>query len=131
MKKIQYIAYQGDEFAIEWYFDDRGNSQVVEYFDSLTTERKKKVLHLFKLMGDIGKIHNEEKFRYEGDQLYAFKPTPDRFLCFFFDGAKVIVVSAYEKKMAKMPIREKSRALKAKKDYEERAKKGKYYDEKT
>jgi len=127
----QYIAYEGDEFTIEWYFDDRGNSYALEYFDSLPTERKKKVLHLFKLMGDVGKIYNEEKFRYEGDQLYAFKPAPDRFLCFFFDGAKIIVVSAYEKKMAKMPVREKDRALKAKKDYEERSKKGKYYDEKT
>jgi hypothetical protein len=124
----QYVAYQGDEFTIEWYFDDRGCSYALEYFDALTIERKKKLIHLFKLMGDMGKIHNEEKFRYEGDQVYAFKPSQDRFLCFFFDGAKIIVVSAYEKKMPKMPVREKSRALKAKKDYEEKAQKGKYYE---
>ena len=91
----KHIAYEGSEFTIEWYFDDRGNSEALEYFKSLDIDRKKKALYLFKLLGDMGKIHNQEKFRYEGDQLYAFKPAPDRFLCFFFDGSKVIVVSGY------------------------------------
>lgn len=124
----KFIAYEGDKFTIEWYFDDRGKSRGLEYFNELTDERKRKMIHLFWLVGDFGGIQNEEKFRYEGDKIYAFKAALDRFLCFFFDGAKVIIVSAYEKKMTKMPVREKTRAMRAKKDYEERIKKGQYYD---
>lgn len=50
------------------------------------------------------------------------------FLCFFFDGAKVIITNAYEKKSAKMPQREKLKALNAKKDYIKRCKQEEYYE---
>lgn len=83
---------------------------------------------MFFLLGDIGKIFNEEKFRNEGDQIYAIKASADRFLCFFFDGSKLIITNAYEKKTAKMPQKEKQRALKAKADYTKRFKDGNYYD---
>ena len=126
MKKI-FLAYKGDEFVIEWYFDSRGKSDVFEYYKELPFERQKKVVHLFYLLGDVGKIFNEEKFRHDGDQIYAIKVSSDRFLCFFFDGSKVIVTNAYEKKMAKMPQREKQKALKFKEDYIKRCKKGVYY----
>ncbi len=127
MKK-EYIAYEGDELTIEWYFNNRGKSSALEYFQDISFDRKKKALHLFKLLGDRSKIFNKEKFRSEGDQIYAIKPSSDRFLCFFFDGAKVIVTNAYEKKSAKMPAKEKQKALKAKENYKERCKAGDYYD---
>jgi|AMWB02.1.fsa_nt_gi phage-related protein len=122
------IAYRGKKFTLEWYFDDKEKSEVLEYFENLTRDRQKKLIHLFLLLGDSGKIFNKEKFRSEGDQLYAFKTSDDRFLCFFFDGAKVIITNAYEKKSKKMPPREKQRALKAKSDYIKRCKDGDYYD---
>ena len=31
----QYIAFEGTEFLIEWYFDIKGNSDVLDYFESL------------------------------------------------------------------------------------------------
>ncbi|HBR70835.1 TPA: hypothetical protein DIC20_02565 [Candidatus Dependentiae bacterium] len=49
-------------------------------------------------------------------------------LCFFFDGAKIIIVHAYEKKSQKMPPGEKQKALKAKTDYIKRNNGGTYYD---
>jgi len=76
----------------------------------------------------MGKIVNKEKFRYEGDRIYAFKISPDRFLCFFFEGAKIIITNAYTKKTTKMPQKEKQRALKAKEDYIKRYGGGKYYE---
>lgn len=79
-------------------------------------------------MGDIGRIHNIQKFRHEGDKIYAFKPLPDRFLCFFFAGAKIIITNAFEKKQDKLPPREKERALKYKEDYTDRVKGGTYYE---
>jgi len=123
----QFIAYQGEQFTLEWYFDARGKSKSFEYFQELSFEQQKKVLYLFKLIGDTGKIFNEEKFRYEGNQIFAIKPSSDRFLCFFFEGAKIIITNAYEKKSQKMPPLEKEKALKAKLDYIERYNKGVYY----
>lgn len=127
MKK-QIIAYEGREYLIEWYFSDKGKSEAFAYFESLPGDRQKKFAHLLMLLGDSGKIFNQEKFRHEGDQIYVFKPSPDRFFCFFFDGAKVIVTNAYEKKSAKMPPKEKEKALRSKEDYAKRVKKGTYYD---
>ena len=75
-----------------------------------------------------GKILNREKFNYEEDSIFAFKPSPNRFLCFFVEGSKIIITNAYKKQSQKMPPREKTRALKAKDDYIKRCKKGNYYD---
>ena len=130
MKK-NYIAYKGTKFEIEWYFDDRGRSDVLDYFDNLSIDRQKKLFYLLRHLGDKGKIFNIEKFRNEGDQIYAIKPAPDRFLCFFVEGSKIIITNAYEKKTDKMPPREKEKALKAKADYIQRCKKESYYDEKS
>lgn len=124
----QYMAYRGSTFTIEWYFDDRGKSVAYEYFSELSFERKKKFDYLIRRMADAGKIQDETKFRYEGDQIYAFKPVPDRFLCFFFKGAKIIITNAFEKKTDKLPPTEKTRALKCKEDYTKRVAKGSYYD---
>ncbi|SRR5260221_10866857 len=127
MKK-RTIAYAGQKYLIEWYFSDSGKSEVFAYFESLPINRQEKLSYLLTVMGDSGKIFNEEKFRHEGDKIYVFKPSPDRFFCFFFDGAKIIVTNAYEKKSAKMPPKEKEKALKAKENYIKRVKEGSYYD---
>jgi phage-related protein len=127
MKK-DFVIFEGDEYTIEWYFDDRNKSEALDYFEELPADRQKKAFRLFKLLANIGKILNEEKLCCEGDQIYAFKPAPDRFLFFFFSGAKVIITNAYQKKTAKMPSKEKERALKYKNDYIIRCKRGKYYD---
>jgi phage-related protein len=66
--------------------------------------------------------------RHEGDKIFAFKPVPDRFLCFFYEGGKIILTNAYEKKSPKMPATEKSKALRAMADYIKRCKEGNYYD---
>lgn len=82
-----------------------------------------------KRIGDAGKINDKTKFRNEGDKIYAFKPKPDRFLCFFFRGGKVIVTNSFEKKQDKLPKPEKNRALERMKNYTERVKEGKYYEQ--
>ena len=97
MKQI-YIVYEGSKFTIEWYYNSSGKSNPKDYFEELTADRQKKFFYLLRHLGDKGKIFNIEKFRYEGNQIYAIKPAPDRFLCFFFEGSKIIVTNAYEKK---------------------------------
>ena len=87
------------------------------------------MLELFRLLGDIGQVHNKLKFRNEGDRIYAFKPKPYRFLCFFFTGQKVIVTNGFYKDQDKLPPNEKKRALHFKDDYETRVRTGTYYAE--
>ena len=111
-KKIEYIAYEGNHFTIEWYFDTQYQSQALEYYQALSEDERIKVLKLFKLMGDVGEIKNKTKFMNEGDKIYAFKPQPDRFLCFFYEDQKIIVTNAFRKKQQKLPKNEKDKALK-------------------
>ena len=122
MDKHESIVYVGKAFTVEWYFDSNGNCQAYEYFLELDKDRRRKFLMLVKRIGDAGKINDKTKFRNEGDQIFAFKPQPDRYVSFFFTGKKIIVTNAFAKKSQKMPVREKQRSLEYKKDYEERAK---------
>lgn len=124
----QYIAYKGSAFTIEWFYDAKGQSLSLEYFQKQPKDKQRKVLNLFRLMGDQGKVFDETKFRNEDDQIYAFKPQPDRYLCFFFRGKKIIVTNAFTKKTQKLPGAEKELALKARQSYEKRMNEGSYYE---
>jgi len=124
---LQREAYSGPEFAIEWYFNEKEKSQALEYFLELTPDRKRKTLRLFRFMAELGQLKDQTKFRHEGDGIYAFKPQPDRFLCFFFKDKKIIVTNAFEKKQDKLPPNEKEKALRYRADYETRVKERSYY----
>lgn len=126
-KRPEYVAYHGSKFTIEWYHDASGYSQAADFAESLDDADKRKLAVLLTALGDIGQIHNKEKFRHEGDKIYAFKPKPHRFLSFFFAGGKVIITNAFTKKQDKLPAGEKERALKCKQDYKNRIKVGSYY----
>lgn len=125
----EYIAYKGDAFQIEWYHSSKGDSQALEYYLELDDKDRIKVLKLFKMMGDVGMIRDETKFRSEGDKVYAFKPQPHRFLSFFVQGRKIIVTNAFWKKQDKLPKGEKERALNCMESYLERIKGGNYYEQ--
>ncbi len=127
----QYVAYEGSEFTIEWYFDAKGESPALEYFKKQPKDKQRKLLNLFRLMGEQGKIFDKTKFRNEGDKIYAFKPQPDRYLCFFFRGKKIIVTNAFTKKTQELSQGEKELALKASRSYEKRIKEETYYEEET
>ena len=128
MKIKEYIAYEGNKYTIEWYYDKSGYSQPLEYLMNLSADMQKKVFHLFKRMGDIAKINDITKFRNEGDQIYAFKPQPDRFLSFFVKNKVIIITNAFRKKTDKLPINEKLKAIKIKNDYLRRMEESKYYE---
>lgn len=90
----EFVVYEGPEFTIEWYYNERGKSLAKAYFDDLDRGRKLEAFELFMVMAKIGKILNITKFRHEGDGIYAFKSKPDRFLCFFYSGKKIIITNA-------------------------------------
>lgn len=127
VKEKEFIAYQGDSFTIEWYFDDQSQSEALNYYQSLTIDERIQLLKLFKRMGDCGEIRDKTKFVHEGDKIYAFKPKPDRFLCFFYADKKIVVTNAFRKKQQKLPQQEKERALKIREEYTNKVKRGTYY----
>jgi len=130
MKTNDYIAYKGELFTIEWYFDEQNYSHPLEYLMNLTPKMQQKVFHLFKRIAENGKINDKTKFNNEGDKIFAFKPQPYRFLSFFVKDKKIIITNAFIKKTEKLPKNEKIKALKNMKEYLERANTGKYYEKK-
>ena len=111
------VIYKGEYFTVEWYYDESEYSQAYEYFLSTSDIQRRKFLILVKRIADFGKIFDTTKFRNEGDDIYAFKPQPDRYLAFFFTGKKIIVTNAFCKKTDKLPQSEKALALKNKINY--------------
>ena len=126
----EYIIYVGLIFQLEWFFDENGESEALEYFHQLSEQQQLKFLFLVKRIGDFGRISNKEQFRNEGDKIYAFKPQPDRFLCFFFTGKKIIVTNAFHKKTQKLPNNQKEKAIQYMNDFIQRHEEGRYYEEK-
>ncbi len=127
-RELECIAYEGACFTVEWYLDVRGKSQALGYYQSLPRAERILLLRLFKLIAEEGEIRDKTKFRHEGDKIFAFKPQPERFLCFFYKEGKIVVTNAFRKKQQKLPQREKDRALKAKESYLRRVKTGEYYE---
>jgi phage-related protein len=123
-----YLIYVGSAFRLEWYIDSNGQSEAKEYFEQLPEKQQLKFLFLVKRIGDFGKISNKQQFRNEGDKIYAFKPQPDRFLCFFFTDKKIIVTNGFLKKQQKLPKQEKDKALKYMNDYLKRTQEETYYE---
>lgn len=119
MDKDTCLIYEGKFYKVEWYFDNKGVSQAYEYFLKVSAVQKRKFLILVKKIADFGTIFDTTKFRNEGDNIYAFKPQPDRYLCCFFEGKKIIVTNAYRKKSDKLPPGEKSTALKNREAYKQ------------
>lgn len=39
------VAYLGKKITLEWYFNTQEKSEALEYFESLTLDRQKKVVH--------------------------------------------------------------------------------------
>ena len=125
----EYIAYKGEKFTIEWYYSEKGESQPLEFFDDLNAVEQQKLFHIIKRLGDFGFVSDKTKFRNEGDEIYAMKPQPSRFLSFFFEGSKVIITSAFTKKAQKLKKQDKDRAIAARADYIRRVKEGVYYED--
>ena len=124
----KFVAYKGQIFTIEWYYDAQGKSAVFDYYVELSAAQKEKLIYLFYMLSDTGRIKSKEKFRYEGDRIYAFKPAPDRFLCFFNQDSKIIITNGFEKKSDKLPPAAKQKALKYMEDYKQRCEEDSYYD---
>lgn len=69
IKKDTCIAYKGPKYTIEWYFNQKEKSQVFEYYSALTPVERRKILMLFRRIGDFGKIVVTKAFKKKSDKL--------------------------------------------------------------
>lgn len=70
------VAYEGKKFTIEWYYDERGHSQALEYAEASDDADRKKLAALLMVVGDIGRLRNKQKFRYEATRFMPSSPSP-------------------------------------------------------
>jgi phage-related protein len=92
--------YEGTAFAILAMVRD-GRNAVVEFLrDDLQQTERAKVMALLEYVAEHGPPLNEEKFRHEGNGIYALKTSAVR-LYGFFDGQRRIVLTHGFKKHAR------------------------------
>lgn len=112
-------AYEGDIFNIEFYVSAKGESPAEVWIESQSMRAQQKIAALFKVLGDVGKIFNDRKFKHltGTDQLFEFKSDQGRMLCFFYIGKRVILTHGFVKKGDKTPPGEIGRAERMKADF--------------
>lgn len=86
--KLSKQAYDGEIFSIEFYTEEDGSAPAEDWLESQSFKMQQKFAALFVMLGDIGKIFNEQKFKHLSgtNQLFEFKADQGRVLCFFFCG---------------------------------------------
>ena len=117
MDKHNCVVYIGESFTVEWYYDNVGFSQAYEYFLKTSNVQKRKFFILIKRIAEFGKISDITKFRNEGNDIFAFKPQPNRYFAFFVKGRKIIITNGFLKKADKLPRNEKEKSIKYRSDY--------------
>ena len=127
--KDTHTFYRGEKFRVEFYFNANGKMPSKEQIEKLPSLIKVKLAALVKLIAEEGQIYDEHKFRIVArkERIYEFKPMKYRFFNFFFDGGKIIITNGYRKKSQKVDKRELRKAIRMKRDYINRMKKGEYY----
>ena len=104
------IAYQGRMFTIAYAVDRSGRSPAQEFFDELSVQDQAKLMRLFALLADQGKITNPEKFGDLGEGFREFKSFQIRMPCRFLAGGIVVITHGFTKKKDKAPKSEIDRA---------------------
>ena len=104
------IAYRGRMFTIAYAVERSGRSPGREFFDELPGQDQAKVMRLFALLAEQGKITNPEKFGDLGQGFREFKSFQIRMPCRFVAGGIVLVTHGFFKKSDKTPKAEIDRA---------------------
>jgi mRNA-degrading endonuclease RelE of RelBE toxin-antitoxin system len=99
-------------------------SEVKEFFSKLNKADKDRILQKINYIADNGPPKNEEKFRYEGDGIYAIKQNQVRIYCFFDSGKMIILTHGFMKKDKKANPNQLEKAKNIKNYYFKYLKKG-------
>lgn len=115
-KLVIQVAYRGREKRVVWTPDVSGRMHGKEYYEKLADKERGAFFALFRWMGDVGEIRNEEKFRHEEDGIYVFKTKRHRLLC-FLDGRDVVVTHGIKKQKGKLHRKELQRSQRIRRHY--------------
>jgi hypothetical protein len=115
------IAYRGRKLVIAYAVDRNGRSPAKEFFEALSPPDQAKLMRLFALLGDEGRIVNSEKFGYLVERFHEFKSFQIRMPCRIVAGSTVIVTHGFLKKKDKTPREEITRAKRIFAEDQERA----------
>lgn len=115
------IAYRGRRFTIAYAVDDNGRSPGKEFFDALPVEDKAKLMRLFVLLGDQGRIDNSEKFRKLTERFFEFKSFQIRMACCFLPSGLVLITHGFVKRRDRTPRKEIERAKRIFEEDQQRA----------
>ncbi len=116
------LAFEGEIFRIEFYVAAGGACPAEDWLEKQSPKMQQKFTALFVMLGNVGKIFNEQKFKHltGTNQLFEFKADQGRMLCFFFVGKRVILTHGFSKKSDKTPRGEIMRAEIIRGDFFER-----------
>ena len=124
----EWIAYQGDAFTIEWYRDAAAE---VRHSSILSCCRKigRTTCSCFSnAWATWAESSTRQSFAAREIRSSPSSRSRTGSCRFFRAGRKIVLTNAFMKKSAKLPPKEKERALRAKADYEVRVRKGAYYE---
>ncbi|HAO21576.1 MAG TPA: hypothetical protein DCQ37_14600 [Desulfobacteraceae bacterium] len=123
MTIIAKILAKGKKFDI-FEIEKNAKSEVRTFFKTLDSKDKERLLKKIEYIADNGAPKNEEKFRHEGDGIYAIKHNQIRIYCFFDSGRMILLTHGFIKKQQKADPNQLKRAKKIKEIYDNSLKKG-------
>ena len=88
--------FSGERFEIRFIIKDHV-SVVLEFLKALTEPQRKKALFLIERIGNHGPPHDEEKFRHEGNGIYALKAGEVRIYSFFHQQGVLMLTHGFLK----------------------------------
>ena len=72
MKDREYIVYEGGAFTVEWYYDAKGKSQPLNFYEELDRDQKIQFLNLVKNHRRYRQHTEQNKVQERGRQDFRF-----------------------------------------------------------
>ena len=106
------FVYQGAVFSIAYARESSGAPPACDFFEALSLLEQAKLMALFRIAGEHGKFHNEEKFGDLGGGLFEFKSFQIRmpFAYSRRERGLILITHGFIKKKNKAPKEEIARA---------------------
>jgi phage-related protein len=111
-------AYRGPHFIIEFAKLPDGSIPGLEFLKAQETRWQARIMHLFRVLGDTGRISSAEQFKKFQDEFFEFKAFQLRLLCYYTAGRRVVITHGFMKKKDVTPKQELVRAKSIKQQYE-------------
>jgi hypothetical protein len=115
------IAYRGSRFTVEFAIRADGSVPGLDFFNQVEERWEARLLVLFKLLGDTGRINSQEQFRKFAGDFFEFKAFQNRMPCYYRADKRVVITHGFiKKKEGAAPKQEANRAELIREEYERR-----------